>query len=56
MAAASELASAVAEQRRKPVRARVIIVPVDARAWDAHLPTDAPPIAKTVVKQLRGGG
>jgi hypothetical protein len=56
MASASELASAVAEQRRKAARGRVIVVPVDARAWDAHLPTDAPPVAKTVVKQLRGGG
>ena len=50
-----ELADAIARQRRQPARGgRVILIPVDARDWDAHMPTDAPPIAKDLLAHLRG--
>ena len=50
-----ELADAIARQRRQPARGgKVILIPVDARDWDAHMPTDAPPIAKDLLAHLRG--
>jgi curved DNA-binding protein CbpA len=57
MAAAGELATAIAEQRKKASRgaAKVALIPVDARDWDARIPTDAPPVAKTVLTRLRTG-
>ena len=54
MAPARELANAIAEQRRKS-RSRVTLIPVDARNWDAHMPTDAPSVAKDLLARLRGG-
>ena len=51
-----ELAAAIAEQRRKPVKGgKVVLIPMDARNWDAHVPTDAPAIAKTLLARLRSG-
>jgi len=55
MAPASELAKAIAEQRRKSRGAKATLIPVDANSWDAHLPTDAPPIAKTVLTRVKSG-
>jgi curved DNA-binding protein CbpA len=55
MATASELAAAIAAQRRKTRGAKVTLIPIDARDWDARMPTDAPPIAKTVLERLRSG-
>ena len=55
MAPAGELAMAISEQRRKAHGAKVTLIPVDARDWDAKMPTDAPPIAKTIVARLRTG-
>ena len=49
-----ELAEAIAEQRRK-TRGKVTLIPIDARNWDAHVPTDAPDVAKTLLARLRGG-
>jgi len=52
-----QLAEAIAEQRRKPAKGgKVVLIPVDARNWDAHVPTDAPAIAKTLLTRLRSGG
>lgn len=52
-----QLAEAIAEQRRKPTKGgKVIVIPLDARNWDAHVPTDAPTIAKTLLSRLRSGG
>ena len=31
------------------------LIPVDARNWEAHMPLDAPGIAKTVLARLRTG-
>lgn len=56
MAAPRELANAIAEQRRKPTRGgKVTLIPVDAHTWDAHVPTDAPPIAKSLLARLIRG-
>ena len=49
-----DLAGAIAEQRRRPSRgARPVLVPTDARTWDAHLPVDAPPVAKELLARLK---
>jgi curved DNA-binding protein CbpA len=49
-----ELADAIAEQRRR-TRSKVTLIPVDARDWEAHVPTDAPGIAKTILARLKSG-
>jgi len=38
------------------VVARLTLIPVDARVWDAHMPLDAPPIAKSLLTKLKRGG
>ena len=55
MAPAAELATAINEQRRRTRSAKVTLIPVDARDWDAKMPTDAPAIAKTLIARLRTG-
>jgi curved DNA-binding protein CbpA len=55
LASAGELAGEIAEQRRKSRAAKVTLIPVDARVWDAHLPLDAPAIAKTLLARLKSG-
>ena len=50
-----ELARAIAEQRRRPRGTRLTLIPVDARNWEAHMPLDAPGIAKTLLARLRTG-
>ena len=51
-----QLAAAIADQRRKPAKGgKVVLIPLDARNWDAHVPTDAPQIAKTLISRLRSG-
>ena len=50
-----ELADAIAKQRRKPAAGRVTLIPLDARDWRAHVPTDAPELAKNLVARLRAG-
>jgi curved DNA-binding protein CbpA len=55
LATAGELARAIAEQRRKSRGAKATLIPVDARNWDAHLPTDAPENAKTLLSRVRAG-
>ncbi len=54
IASAGELARAIADQRRSRP-GRVTLIPVDARTWNAHLPTDAPVIVKTVLGRLKTG-
>jgi len=54
LAPARELATAIAEQRRRS-RSKVTLIPVDARDWTAHVPTDAPEIAKILIARLKGG-
>jgi curved DNA-binding protein CbpA len=55
LAPAGELATAINEQRRRARGAKVTLIPVDARDWDAKMPTDAPPIAKSLIARLRTG-
>jgi hypothetical protein len=54
LAPARELAAAIAEQRKRS-RCKVILIPVDARDWQAHMPTDAPDVAKNLLTRLKGG-
>ncbi len=55
IAPAGELALAIHDQRRRTRHAKVTLIPIDARDWDAKMPNDAPPIAKTLVQRLRTG-
>lgn len=55
LASAGELAKAIAEQRRKQRALKVTLIPVDARDWEAHIPLDAPDIAKTLLARLKKG-
>ena len=55
VAPAGELALAIAEQRRRQRGTKMTLIPVDARNWDAHMPFDAPGIAKTLLARLRTG-
>ncbi len=55
LASARELASAIADSRKRSRTARVTLIPVDARDWTAHVPTDAPDVAKSLLARLRKG-
>ena len=57
VASAGELGRAITEQRRRPMSAggQLFIVPVNTRAWSAHIPHDAPPVVKALVARLRSG-
>ena len=55
IASQGELADAIAGQRRKTRGAKIALIPVDARNWDAHVPTDAPEVAKNLLARLRSG-
>ena len=55
LASAGELAAEIATQRRKSRGARLTLIPVDARVWDAHMPLDAPAIAKSLIARLKSG-
>jgi hypothetical protein len=50
-----ELADAIAQQRRRQRSSKVTLIPIDARDWDAHVPTDAPTVAKNLLARLRSG-
>jgi curved DNA-binding protein CbpA len=55
VAPAGELASAITEQRRKPMPAggKLYMVPVNTRNWHAHIPADAPAVIKSLVSRLK---
>jgi curved DNA-binding protein CbpA len=55
LAPAGELAAEIASQRRRQPEGRLTLIPVDARNWDAHIPTNAPAIAKTLLARLKTG-
>jgi len=55
LAPAGELAGEIALQRRKTRGVNLTLIPVDARVWDAHMPFDAPAIAKTLLARLKTG-
>lgn len=53
---AGELAGEIAGQRRKSRGAKLTLIPVDASIWNAHMPLDAPEIAKSLLAKLKSGG
>ena len=55
LAPAGELASEINDQRKKSRGAKITLIPVDARVWHAHMPLDAPAIAKTLLTRLKTG-
>ena len=55
VAPAGELAGEIADQRRKTRTTKLTLIPVDARDWEAHMPLDAPAIAKTLLTRLKSG-
>jgi curved DNA-binding protein CbpA len=56
LAPAGELAGEIANQRRKSRGAKLTLIPVDASVWAAHMPLDAPDIAKSLLARLKSGG
>lgn len=57
VAPARDLATAIAEQKRKPMPAggKLIMVPVNTVNWTAHIPTDAPDVVKSLLTRLKSG-
>lgn len=55
VAPAGELASAIADQRRKNRSAKVTLIPVDVRTWEAHIPVDAPGVCRELLTRLKSG-
>ena len=55
LAPAGELGGEISDQRRKSRGAKLTLIPVDARVWNAHMPLDAPAIAKTLLARLKSG-
>ena len=55
VASPGELAAAIAGQRRKPLPAggRLVMVPLSTQTWNAHVPSDAPPVVRALVSRLR---
>jgi hypothetical protein len=53
IAPAGELAAAINEVRRKPTQTKLLLVPVNTRSWSAHVPTDAPPVVKSLLQRLK---
>ena len=52
---AGELAGEIAEQRKKSRGAKITLIPVDARVLNAHMPLDAPAVAKTLLARPKSG-
>jgi curved DNA-binding protein CbpA len=50
-----ELADAIAEQRRKHRNAKLTVIPIDVRSWDAHVPVDVPEVCKNLLTRLKSG-
>jgi hypothetical protein len=56
LAAAGELARAIADQRQRPWRgAHLTLIPMDVHSWGAHVPTDAPQVARDILAALKTG-
>ena len=53
IAPAGELAAAIKESQRKPTSTKLLMVPVNTRTWSAHVPTDAPPVVKSLLARLK---
>jgi len=57
LAPAGELATEIGDQRRKHGKggAKLVLIPIDARDWEARMPLDAPDVAKTLLARLKSG-
>jgi len=58
LASSGELGSEIGAQRRKHARTggpKLVLIPVDARDWEAMMPVDAPDVAKTLLARLKSG-
>lgn len=54
LAPAGALATAISEQRRRPVAGgKLFMVPVNTNSWAAHVPQDAPPVVKSLLTRLK---
>jgi hypothetical protein len=55
VAPAGELASAIAEQERRPMPAggKLVLIPVNSKSWSADVPPDAPPVVKSLLARLK---
>ncbi len=53
IAPAAELAAAIKESQRRPTSTKLLMVPVNTRTWNAHVPTDAPPVVKSLLARLK---
>jgi len=55
VAPAAALGRAIEDQRRRQRLAagQVTVVPVNTRTWSAHVPTDAPPVVRPILKRLQ---
>ena len=53
IAPAGELAAALKESMRKPSKTKLVMVPVNTRTWNAHVPNDAPPLVKALITRLK---
>jgi hypothetical protein len=53
IAPAGELAAALKESMRKPSKTRLVMVPVNTRTWNAHVPNDAPPLVKALITRFK---
>lgn len=55
LAPARELAEATTRQRASGRAGQVLVVPVNARDWQALVPSSAPPVVRAVLERLRSG-
>jgi hypothetical protein len=56
LAAVTELARAIADQRQRPWKgAHLTLIPVDVHSCGAHVPNDAPQVARDVLALLQNG-
>jgi hypothetical protein len=55
MSPARELSAAIAEQRRKTRGTAPLVVPVDARDWEALFPPDTPSSVRSIMQWLQQG-
>jgi DnaJ domain len=53
VAPTGELARSIAEQRLKTRGTNVGLIPMNANTWHAHVPTDTPPLCRTLVMRLQ---
>jgi hypothetical protein len=53
IAPAGELAAAIKDSQRKPTSTKLLMVPVNTRTWNAHVPNDAPPVVKSLLTRLK---